>query len=1572
MLEAITPVLLTLNNFSVRISYENAGLQTLDAGVTPLGYVFSPGELKFGQGLTGLTGGQTVAVQVDVKTTYADGSAKMAILTMARPTLAAGASAEVVLTATPGPSGASLDFAAGLTQHNFSVALTGTDGQIARFDVIAALKAAMASGEASFWQVGPMAVQARVEIPLDGSQRMIFDVTLFKGGGLNVEAQFNNDGAMGAVGGRVAHTVAVTMDGVQVAQASLNQGQYQNWHQSFSSNGRDGGQGLGGPAEGWLNIRQDIAHLQATGAVANYDLSRGVDSALLDAWGTAAAAPGWDEPLGTRGVTQYMPGTGGRADIGFTTEANTGWLMTQDARAASYAMGQAEAASAAPWHLWDAQNGTWLGTAAYPNLWTDGRGGTGTPGNANSGGLTQQPDQASGWTLDTAHQPALSYVPYLMTGERWMLDNIQAQASWNLMSQWPAIRNGAEDLLVKDNQVRGAAWSLRQIDEAAWASPNGSAEKAAFSEASAANWSWLVAQIPRWTAQQGEAHGWIPGDYGSPGALPPWQQDYFASTAIAAARLGNADALTFLTWQSNFLVGRFTHEAEGFAQHDGAAYLIAIADQTTGALYTTWAQIGAQTAARNWSNGDGWSHSQGDYPQLALATLAGIAAVLGSSAAANAYAALLADNPPFTASADYTRDPTFAIAAPGTGTAPPPKVPVQAVLSIVLGAEIWQGNPEALVLVNGVEAFRGEISALHATGGAEIALGTFSTSSTFAITVRFLNDGWGGTASTDRNLFVEDLLVNGISMGKSAALLAAGEVAFIVSPPVVVIPPPAPIIPSTGAGANVIRVGLSGDAWEGSPRFLILLDGVAVADWVADASHGQGRVGYFDVRADLGTAAHAITIRFMNDAFGGSAAADRNLYVNSLSIDGVDQNWKADLLSNRDATFTIAAAIRVIDGTSAADVLRGTAGVDWISGFGGDDTLSGGMDDDVLAGGVGIDRFEVDAGIDSVMDLGLGGADVLIVSAGASAAATLGGSWTATASSSNAGHAGIAAAGFSVNLSLAGGSQGWSVSNAGIAIAVNIAGSIQGDTLVGGNGNDTLTGGAGDDMMSGGAGLDRFSVDAGADTILDLGLGGHDLLMISTGATASATLVDAWTAASGTSNAGVASLLVSGFDANLAAATGTNGWSVSNAGQARAVTLTGSGKADLLTGGEGHDSLIGNAGADTLTGGAGNDTLLGGAGMDSLIGGTGNDVLTGGSEADRFVVDAGEDMITDLGLGGADALVISAAAVANATLGSGWVASSGSSNAGQANLFASGFNVNLGAAGGTAGWSVSNTASTRAVSLTGSGNGDRLTGGSGADTIAGGLGSDTLSGGDGNDRLSGDAGDDLIIGGLGIDRFVVNLGVDTVSDLGLGGADSLVVSAGARVQATLAADWVATSGTTNSGIANLMASGFDVNLTAAAGSLGWNVSNDGQALAVSFLGSGRADVLTGGAAGDTLLGGAGNDTLCGGLGADRLTGGQGADTFLFRGAADARGDVILDFSAGQGDRIDLRSIDANAAMAGDQAFIFIGASAFSAGTAGQLRFAQGVLQGDLGGDGIADFQMELVGTALITASQIWL
>lgn len=94
---------------------------------------------------------------------------------------------------------------------------------------------------------------------------------------------------------------------------------------------------------------------------------------------------------------------------------------------------------------------------------------------------------------------------------------------------------------------------------------------------------------------------------------------------------------------------------------------------------------------------------------------------------------------------------------------------------------------------------------------------------------------------------------------------------------------------------------------------------------------------------------------------------------------------------------------------------------------------------------------------------------------------------------------------------------------------------------------------------------------------------------------------------------------------------------------------------------------------------------------------------------------------------------------------------------------------------------------------------------------------------------------------------------------------------------------------------------------------------------------GVENTLDGGAGDDTITGGIGADRIIGGPGADRLRGGGGNDAFIFLfadGVTPTPGDTIFDFGIGTAARgddvIDLSRVDANANVAGNQAFVFGG------------------------------------------------
>jgi Ca2+-binding RTX toxin-like protein len=371
---------------------------------------------------------------------------------------------------------------------------------------------------------------------------------------------------------------------------------------------------------------------------------------------------------------------------------------------------------------------------------------------------------------------------------------------------------------------------------------------------------------------------------------------------------------------------------------------------------------------------------------------------------------------------------------------------------------------------------------------------------------------------------------------------------------------------------------------------------------------------------------------------------------------------------------------------------------------------------------------------------------------------------------------------------------------------------------------------------------------------------------------------------------------------------------------------------DVLSGSSVADLIYGFAGADDLRGEAGNDTIIGGAGADFLAGGVGNDVIYGDDGSDVLYLGLGNDFAgggagNDVIYGGAGANVIYAGLGNDSVYGG----SDGDAIIGGGD----GRNFLLGNDGND-----SITAGAGGDFIGGGAGNDLIYGGAGADTVYAGLGNDTVGTGGGNDVIYGSAGSNVIFAGAGADSVYGGTGADEI----YGGTE-----------------------------ANMLL-GNDGNDTIYAGNsgdfIGGGTGNDvllgGDGNDVIYLGSGN-DFTGGGAGNDVIYAGAGtnriyagfgDDTVVAGYGRDVITGGPGADHFVFASSAQigigAARDVITDFAPGV-DKIDLSALGLH----------FIGAAGFS-GTAGELRYIPGFVVGDINGDGVNDFAIELSGAPTLT------
>jgi endoglucanase len=225
----------------------------------------------------------------------------------------------------------------------------------------------------------------------------------------------------------------------------------------------------------------------------------------------------------------------------------------------------------------------------------------------------------------------------------------------------------------------------------------------------------------------------------------------------------------------------------------------------------------------------------------------------------------------------------------------------QHTLSVFLSEDAFQGDAQFTLDVDGVQIL-GPTSVVvkHGDGFQTFTFTGDMPDSPHSVDIHFINDAYGGSSGEDRNLYVGGIQFDQFSMqGNEASDNAAGghqaddpnaAVMHIDGTTsfadVAVNGTPGQLPPDSVA----MTLHLSEDAYQGDAQFTVDVDGQQVIGPTSvEVAHNSG--GNQDFTAFLqqfGQGAHTISINFINDAYGGSSNADRNLYVESIDINGVN------------------------------------------------------------------------------------------------------------------------------------------------------------------------------------------------------------------------------------------------------------------------------------------------------------------------------------------------------------------------------------------------------------------------------------------------------------------------------------------------------------------------------------------------------------------------------------------------------------------------------------------------------------------------------------------------------------
>ena len=588
-----------------------------------LGYAFAPGDVPKGKTVAAKTpSGTSLPLQVDAKATHPDGSLRHAVLTL-RPGLAAKGSESVLLQAAdPSPSPSPLTPASLLaTAYDATVTLTLGGADYAA-SARSALQAAAAAGKAQAWLNGPLVSEWLVQAPLSDAAgkphphlSVRFEIRAYAGmksvrTGITIE----NCWAYEPKPSGFTYDVRIASGASSFAKTALPHTHHARWRKVLWWGET--------PA---LDAALDRDYLISSGAVPGYD--RGIIPA---ASALSGLKTGFD-PMSEGDLSAYMPETGAHDDIGPLPRFAALYLLSMDARARDNVLANGMAGGSFQIHYRDKAKDLPVSLDDYPYMTL-----LGNPGDAQNpatGKSEAFPDVADGLEKhvpDDAHQPSIAYLPYLVSGDAFFLEELHFWADWNMVIANPYYRDFAKGLL-KWSQIRGQAWSLRTLGHAAYITPDSHPLKAYFTEKAGNNLEFYLAYAKGPSASP---LGWL-GTGGSafayePYGIAPWQDDFFTASLGDLIRMGIPGAKELMAWKGRYVVGRMIDT--GYCWLHASAYSQQIGPADKSRVYASYGEIyraNFPSASCTGTAMDGYPESPTGYganmqPALAAAVDAGI------------------------------------------------------------------------------------------------------------------------------------------------------------------------------------------------------------------------------------------------------------------------------------------------------------------------------------------------------------------------------------------------------------------------------------------------------------------------------------------------------------------------------------------------------------------------------------------------------------------------------------------------------------------------------------------------------------------------------------------------------------------------------------------------------------------------------------------------------------------------------------------------------------------------------------------------------------------------------------
>jgi hypothetical protein len=508
---------------------------TLDGnGPATFAMVFAPGAVPAGTTLAAKDrSGALLPLQTDPKATNRDGSLRHAVFTLMAPR-----SGAIELVPGAPASGAPVTLSALPGDFDTVVTLTLADRTLT-----ASAKDILARSKPEPWLSGPLVSEWTFSGPFrdasgkpDAHFSARFGLRSYGSGKpLRIEVIVEHTATWAAGPRTYQYAAEISAHGRSVFSSDkILQHAHTRWRQVFWWDD---------PVE--MAVRFDIADFKAARAIPNY-AARDADIAPLE----RAFSGKRRGPMQTGIIYPAMPTTGQRADIGPLPGWTVAWLLSMNPKIADMMLNAADLSGSFPSHYRNEKTGRPATSEDFPKISTHynfvGRGKDNLP-------LVDFAGLPKPFSAESSHEPSLAFVPYLVTGERYYLEELQFWSQWNAWATAPEYHGFAKGLIGWD-QIRGQGWSLRTLAQAAYATPDRDPLKPVLLRQIKANAEWYDKTFTN-NPQANVFHAALRASEGADSAAP-WMDDYLTWAAQYAVQLGFDEFRGFARWKGAFPVQR--------------------------------------------------------------------------------------------------------------------------------------------------------------------------------------------------------------------------------------------------------------------------------------------------------------------------------------------------------------------------------------------------------------------------------------------------------------------------------------------------------------------------------------------------------------------------------------------------------------------------------------------------------------------------------------------------------------------------------------------------------------------------------------------------------------------------------------------------------------------------------------------------------------------------------------------------------------------------------------------------------------------------------------------------------